>query len=116
MNLSLKVVCFTSNAYLKLLGEKLFRGKTAMYKQSKMFKHVELMIYIGDPEFFGILSAVNTRMGSISLVHIEDLCSAYMFLMEHAKAEGRYICCAQNCEMSKLVELLAKEYSSSHIR
>lgn len=87
-----------------------------MYKQSMMFKHVELMIYIGDPEFFGILSAVNTRMGSISLVHIEDLCSAHMFLMEHAKAEGRYICCAQNCEMSKLVELLAEEYSSSHIR
>ncbi|KAL4619179.1 hypothetical protein ACB092_06G061000 [Castanea dentata] len=70
----------------------------------------------GDPELFGILSAVNTRMGSISLVHIEDLCSAHMFLMEHAKAEGRYICCAQNCEMSKLVELLAEEYSSSHIR
>lgn len=70
----------------------------------------------GDPELFGILSAVNTRMGSISLVHIEDICSAHMFLMEHAKAEGRYICCAQNCKMPKLVELLAEEYSSSHIR
>ncbi|KAG2677986.1 hypothetical protein I3760_12G121800 [Carya illinoinensis] len=70
----------------------------------------------GEPETFGILSAVNARMGSIALVHIEDICSAHIFLMEHATAEGRYICCAQNCQMSKLVQHLAEEYPCSNIR
>ncbi|XP_035549772.1 putative anthocyanidin reductase, partial [Juglans regia] len=70
----------------------------------------------GEPETFRILSAVNARIGSIALVHIEDICSAHIFLMEHAKAEGRYICCAQNCQMSKLVEHLAGEYPCSNIR
>ncbi|XP_020235267.1 dihydroflavonol 4-reductase [Cajanus cajan] len=68
----------------------------------------------GEPEFFKILSAVNARMGSIALVHIEDICSAHIFLMEHSKAEGRYICNSQSCPMSMLVNLLAKEYSYSN--
>ncbi|GMY31525.1 putative anthocyanidin reductase [Fagus crenata] len=70
----------------------------------------------GDPEFFRILSSVNTRMGSIALVHIEDICDAHIFLMEHTKAEGQYICCAQNCIMPKLVKHLAEEYPISTIR
>ncbi|XP_059442151.1 putative anthocyanidin reductase [Corylus avellana] len=70
----------------------------------------------GDPELFSILSAVNARMGSIALVHIEDICSAHIFLMEHAKAEGPYICCAQNSLMSNLVQHLAEEYPCSNIR
>ncbi|XP_062170309.1 putative anthocyanidin reductase [Alnus glutinosa] len=70
----------------------------------------------GDPELFSILSAVNARMGSIALVHIEDICSAHIFLMEHAKAEGPYICCALNSLMSNLVEHLAEEYPCSNIR
>ncbi|XP_057505893.1 putative anthocyanidin reductase isoform X1 [Actinidia eriantha] len=67
----------------------------------------------GDPKFSSILSAVNSRMGSIALVHIEDICSAHIFLMEHARAEGRYICSSHNYLMSELVDRLAKEYRSS---
>ncbi|KAK9268652.1 hypothetical protein L1049_000409 [Liquidambar formosana] len=58
----------------------------------------------GDPEFFPILSAVNSRMGSIALVHIEDICNAHVFLMEQTKAEGRYICCVNSCLISELVD------------
>ncbi|GFZ06561.1 NAD(P)-binding Rossmann-fold superfamily protein [Actinidia rufa] len=68
----------------------------------------------GDPKFSSILSAVNSRMGSISLVHIEDICSAHIFLMEHARAEGRYVCSSHNYLMSELVDRLAKEYRSSN--
>lgn len=70
----------------------------------------------GDTEFCKILSAVNARMGSIALVHIEDICSAHIFLMEHAKAEGRYICSSQSCPLSELLNLLAKQYSYSNIK
>ncbi|KAM1696541.1 hypothetical protein ACFXTN_028059 [Malus domestica] len=68
----------------------------------------------GDPELYGILSAVNARMGSIALVHIEDTCNAHMFLMEHAKAEGRYVCVAQSCPISKLLNYLAQAYPCSN--
>ncbi|XP_021754796.1 putative anthocyanidin reductase [Chenopodium quinoa] len=67
----------------------------------------------GDPELFPILKAVNARMGSIGLVHIEDICNAHIFLMEHPNSEGRYMCCTQNCHMSQLLELLAQSYPST---
>ncbi|KAJ6301035.1 hypothetical protein OIU77_015357 [Salix suchowensis] len=69
----------------------------------------------GDTKLFSILSAVNARMGSIALVHIEDICDAHIFLMEQARAEGRYICCAHSCEMSQLINHLAEEYPCSNI-
>lgn len=81
-----------------------------------MFEHIDLYVYVGETEFFKILSAVNARMGSISLVHIEDIYSAHIFLMEHAKAEGRYICSSQSCPLSALVNLLAKEYSYTNMK
>ncbi|KAG4960880.1 Dihydroflavonol 4-reductase [Glycine soja] len=68
----------------------------------------------GEPEFFKILSAVNARIGSIALVHIEDIYSAHIFLMEHSNAEGRYICSSQSCPLSMLANLLAKEHSYSN--
>ncbi|WJX50850.1 hypothetical protein P8452_37098 [Trifolium repens] len=66
----------------------------------------------GETENYKIISAVNARMGSIALVHIEDICNAHIFLMENAKAEGRYICTTQSCTLSNLAALVSKEYSS----
>ncbi|KAF5948764.1 hypothetical protein HYC85_014721 [Camellia sinensis] len=70
----------------------------------------------GDSKFSRILSAVNSRMGSIALVHIEDICSAHIFLMEHDGAEGRYICSAHSSVISQLVDHLAKEHPFSNMQ
>lgn len=72
--------------------------------------------YVGETEYYKIISAVNARMGSIALVHIEDICNAHIFLMEHAKAEGRYICSTQSCTLSNLASLVSKEYSCPTIQ
>ncbi|CAJ1978717.1 unnamed protein product [Sphenostylis stenocarpa] len=69
----------------------------------------------GETEYFKILSVVNVRMGSIALVHIEDICNAHIFLMEQAKAEGQYICSSHSCSLSNLATLLSKVYSCSNI-
>ncbi|KAE9588611.1 hypothetical protein Lal_00002920 [Lupinus albus] len=69
----------------------------------------------GETDFYKILSAVTVRMGSFPSVHIEDICRANIFVMEHAKAEGRYICRSQTCSLSKFVNLVAKGYSYSNI-
>ncbi|XP_024161162.1 putative anthocyanidin reductase [Rosa chinensis] len=68
----------------------------------------------GDSELYGILTAVNARMGSIVLVHIEDICNAHIFLMENNAAEGRYICAAKSIPMSELVLYLAQAFPSSN--
>ncbi|RID78915.1 hypothetical protein BRARA_A01695, partial [Brassica rapa] len=54
-------------------------------------------------QLFAILSAVNKRMGSIGLVHVQDICIAHLFLMEEPKAEGQYICCVDNIDMHDLL-------------
>ncbi|KAL9268812.1 putative anthocyanidin reductase [Drosera capensis] len=69
----------------------------------------------GDPYLSPILKAVNARMGSICLVHIEDICNAHIFLMEHPKAKGSYICSAANIHVSRLLQLLAKAYPSPNV-
>ncbi|KAL7131037.1 hypothetical protein ABFS83_13G172700 [Erythranthe nasuta] len=67
----------------------------------------------GDPKLLPILASVNSRMGSIALVHIEDICGAHIFLMEHENARGRYICCTESCVLSELVGILTTEYPCS---
>ncbi|CAL5405696.1 unnamed protein product [Camellia sinensis] len=67
-----------------------------------------------DSKFSQILSAVHSRMGSIALVHIEDICSAHIFLTEHDRAEGQYICSAHSSVISQLVDRLAKEHPFSN--
>ncbi|OIT01988.1 PREDICTED: dihydroflavonol 4-reductase [Nicotiana attenuata] len=64
----------------------------------------------GDPELLAILTAVNSRMGSIALAHVEDICCAHIFLMENEKAEGRYMCCARSWAMSEVIDHLTREY------
>ncbi|XP_024960440.1 putative anthocyanidin reductase [Cynara cardunculus var. scolymus] len=70
----------------------------------------------GDSELLPILSSVNSRMGSVALVHTEDICNAHMYLMEHDRAEGRYICCTNSCTISELVHHLAKLYPSPNLQ
>lgn len=50
-------------------------------------------------------------MGSIGLVHIEDICNAHILLMQHPRAEGSYICCTKSLELSQLVNMLKVEYA-----
>ncbi|KAK9133597.1 hypothetical protein Scep_013125 [Stephania cephalantha] len=68
----------------------------------------------GNPELYSILSAVHARMGSIAVVHIEDICNAHIFLMKQTAAKGQYICSVDSCVMSELVEHLTLEHSSSN--
>ncbi|EOY12629.1 hypothetical protein QUC31_001908 [Theobroma cacao] len=77
---------------------------------------VLLSPFTGDPKYFSILSAVNARMGSVALVHIEDICGAHIFLMEQANAEGRYICCVCSSPLSELIDLLAQKHPCSNLQ
>ncbi|KAG1365375.1 bifunctional dihydroflavonol 4-reductase/flavanone 4-reductase [Cocos nucifera] len=64
----------------------------------------------GDPNLYPILLSVHSRLGSIPLVHIEDICNAHIFLMEQQGAEGRFICSVGSSTLPQLTDLLSLEY------
>ncbi|KAJ6807086.1 dihydroflavonol 4-reductase [Iris pallida] len=66
----------------------------------------------GDPELYPILVAVQSRLGSIALAHIEDICDAHIFLLETAAARGRYICAAGSCTIPQLSYFFSLQHPS----
>eukprot|EP01018_Ginkgo_biloba_P011321 Gb_10030 [translate_table: standard] len=44
------------------------------------------------------------------MVHIDDLCSAHIFLMEQKSVQGRYICSSINITLLQLADFLSKRY------
>lgn len=47
-------------------------------------------------------------LGSVPLVHIDDLCEAHIFLMEQQKVQGRHICCVSSLTVSQLIAFIHK--------
>lgn len=43
-------------------------------------------------------------------VHLDDLCESHIFLYEHPKAEGRYICSSHDAVFYDLVTMIAKNW------
>ncbi|XP_010931857.1 putative anthocyanidin reductase isoform X2 [Elaeis guineensis] len=64
----------------------------------------------GDPNLYPILVSVHSRLGSIPLVHIEDICNAHIFLMEQQGAEGKFLCSVGSSTLPQLTDLLSLEY------
>jgi anthocyanidin reductase len=48
--------------------------------------------------------------GSISVVHVEDVCRAHIFLAEKETASGRYVCCAENSSIAEIAKFLTNRY------
>uniref|UniRef100_A0A6V7QU65 NAD-dependent epimerase/dehydratase domain-containing protein n=1 Tax=Ananas comosus var. bracteatus TaxID=296719 RepID=A0A6V7QU65_ANACO len=66
----------------------------------------------GDPVLYPVLVSVNSRLGSVPLAHIEDICDAHIFLMENADAKGRYLCSPGSYSIPQLADLMSSEYPS----
>ncbi|XP_031497923.1 putative anthocyanidin reductase [Nymphaea colorata] len=72
---------------------------------------VLLSPFTGDRGLYPIITAVNSRLGCIPIVHIEDICDAHIFLMEEREAKGRYICSAHSCDLHQLTDFCNQQYS-----
>ncbi|KAJ3679408.1 hypothetical protein LUZ60_017419 [Juncus effusus] len=66
----------------------------------------------GDSKFYPILMSVHSRIGSISLVHIDDICGAHIFLFERTGTNGRYLCCAGNYTWPQLASFFTMEFKN----
>eukprot|EP00253_Pinus_taeda_P024957 PITA_24957 len=56
-----------------------------------------------------------TIYGHLSLVHVDDVCSAHIFLMENPSAEGRHICSAVNISVPQIADYLSKRYPQYNV-
>ncbi|KAG9454262.1 hypothetical protein H6P81_007166 [Aristolochia fimbriata] len=61
------------------------------------------------------LKAMQMASGSISLVHVHDVCEAHVFLAEKESASGRYICCAVNTSVPELAKFLSERYPEYNV-
>ncbi|XP_041018473.1 dihydroflavonol 4-reductase-like [Juglans microcarpa x Juglans regia] len=48
-------------------------------------------------------------------VHLDDLCNAHIYLFEHPKAEGRYICNAVDATIHDIAKLLREKYPEYNV-
>ncbi|KAL4351293.1 hypothetical protein GQ457_06G044250 [Hibiscus cannabinus] len=47
---------------------------------------------------------------NVAMVHIDDLARAYIFMLEHPEAKGRYNCSSDTVTIRKIVEILSTKY------
>ncbi|XP_057975737.1 dihydroflavonol 4-reductase-like isoform X2 [Malania oleifera] len=48
-------------------------------------------------------------------VHLDDLCNAHIYLYEHPKAEGRYICSSHDATIFHLAKMLSQKYPEYNV-
>eukprot|EP01018_Ginkgo_biloba_P010725 Gb_10731 [translate_table: standard] len=69
-----------------------------------------LSLITGNQIWIQNLKGMQSGLGSISMVHIDDVCSAHIFLTEQKSVQGRYICCSINITLLQLANFLSKCY------
>nr|AHL46451.1 dihydroflavonol 4-reductase [Fragaria x ananassa] len=48
-------------------------------------------------------------------VHLDDLCQSHIYLYEHPKAEGRYICSSHDATIHEIAKLLREKYPEYNV-
>eukprot|EP00253_Pinus_taeda_P025093 PITA_25093 len=74
-----------------------------------------LSLLTGNNQIVEALKEIQTIYGHISLVHVDDVCSAHIFLMENPSAEGRHICSAVNISVPQIADYLSKRYPQYNV-
>jgi nucleoside-diphosphate-sugar epimerase len=57
-----------------------------------------------------ILKFLQALLGSLPLVHIEDVCEAHIFCIERPVMAGRYLCAVDYPMMKDIVDYFAEKY------
>ncbi|KAJ9680790.1 hypothetical protein PVL29_019952 [Vitis rotundifolia] len=65
--------------------------------------NTSLALVLGDQQQYHILM-------SIPMVHVDDVCSAHIFLLEYPDAKGRYICSSDRLTLNEMSEFLSAKY------
>lgn len=72
--------------------------------------HVTLSLITGDPLSYGLLQSIHFLPNTVSLIHVQDICNAHLFLMDHPSAEGRYLCSGHTITMQDFANFISESY------
>nr|ACK57789.1 dihydroflavonol reductase [Centaurea maculosa] len=73
------------------------------------------------PSLITALSLINGAESHYSIikqgqyVHLDDLCESHIYLYEHPKATGRYICSSHDATIHQLAKMLKEKWPEYHI-
>lgn len=76
---------------------------------------VTLSLLTGNKQSIESFKKTQGIYGTVSLVHVDDVSSAQIFLMENPSANGRYICSAINISVPQLAHYLSKRYPQYNV-
>ncbi|GMI95549.1 hypothetical protein like AT4G27250 [Hibiscus trionum] len=78
---------------------------------------VEVMFsqLIGKRQTFEGLEFMEEVMGSVPILHIEDVCDAHIFCMEKPSMRGRFLCAAANPTIREMAMYFRQNYSQYQI-
>jgi len=78
---------------------------------------VELILSLltGNQQGIETLKGIQMTYGAVRLVHVDDVCSAHIFLMENPSAHGRHICSPINTSVPQLADYLSKRYPQYNV-
>uniref|UniRef100_J3M1P6 NAD-dependent epimerase/dehydratase domain-containing protein n=1 Tax=Oryza brachyantha TaxID=4533 RepID=J3M1P6_ORYBR len=76
---------------------------------------VILSLLSGDEPHLEVLKALQSVTGSVSIVHVDDLCRAEIFVAEEESASGRYICSSFDTTILALARFMARRYPQYNV-
>eukprot|EP01018_Ginkgo_biloba_P010205 Gb_24242 [translate_table: standard] len=76
---------------------------------------VTMSLITGNAQWYGLKKAIESVTGSTSLVHIEDVCNAHVYIMEQPVVEDRYMCSAHSTTISELARFISRRYPQYQI-
>ena len=74
-----------------------------------------LSLLSGNLLFSNILKFLQELLGSIPLVHIEDICQAHIFCMEKPSMKGRFLCVDTNPTIREIASYFQEKFPEYQI-
>ncbi|GLT78119.1 hypothetical protein SLA2020_496650 [Shorea laevis] len=69
----------------------------------------------GNPSTFKVLRFLQELLGSVPLVHVDDVCEAHIFCMEEASMRGRFLCAVANPTIREFAMYWQEKYPEYQI-
>lgn len=80
---------------------------------------VSLLVMISqlkdDPGLYMGLQYLEDLLGTVPLVHIDDVCNAHIFCMEKPSMKGRFLCAAASATTNELADYMQENHSKCKI-
>lgn len=79
--------------------------------------NMAMSMITGNPQWYTLFVQSKALLGnSIAITHVQDVCNAHLFLMEHPAAEGRYLCCGHINTIPEFAHIVSKCYPDCIIK